>query len=193
MSITTRFVAGFLLAVMLFPHIGCQKSKAPTAKGNADANRQDGSVSDNQESAPMPGKRYQFEGFTFELPSDWKMVQPDRGKTKAMLLIGSDRLDQARGMIKADAGPPVSDTPDEMAKLLAEEFKGTIAEEEFDIDGERALRVSTNSTQLDAPREIFIAYREGRAFLVMGVGVKGTDVTGPIIDIIRSWKWSPQR
>lgn len=186
-----RVLALLLFAAALMCLNGCQKQSAgesTVTQSESFANTEDGS--DPNSTSSTLGNRYQFEGFAFEVPDGWQSVEPDREKTKAMLLKGADQVENAKGLIKIDSGPPVESTPEALAKLLADKFQGTISEDEFDIDGESAIRVSTNSTNLEAPREIFVVYRNGRAYLVMGVAVKGTDVTSPIIDIVRSWRWS---
>lgn len=176
-----------IAAATLLILLGCQKSE-PRAPSESTAASGDTGTENSTDS--QLGPRTQFQGFTIELPSEWKSVKPEFGKTKAMLLKGGTRAEGSKGIIKIEEGPTVGSSAIDMAKIMADKFNGNISENQFDIDGEAAVRVTTDSTHLNAPREVFVVYRKSRAYLVMGVAVKGTDVTGPIIEILRSWRWA---
>lgn len=126
-----------------------------------------------------------FEDFEFEIPAKWSRVQPDRDKTKAMVLLNGTRWDNAEGMLKVDVGKPAFPTVQQMARTLASNEGVPIT-----IDGEEAVQVSTDSTDLSKPKHAIVIFRDGKAYLLMASGIPGTDVTTALDHIVQTWRWT---
>jgi hypothetical protein len=135
-------------------------------------------------------KREHFEGFSFELPRGWSRVAPDRPKTKAMLLLGGERWDQAKGMIKVDVGVPTSPDSKATAEALAKNFGGSVLPELTEIDGEQGIQVQA-SPQGSAlsPSKAMVVFRGEKVYLIMAGAVGGTDISDAFERVRASWEW----
>ena len=98
-------IAGGFLVLSL---VGCGTEPGGNTRGTSGAAPRTGETA---------AKRERFEGFSFELPSGWTRVAPDRDNTKALLVLGKDR-EKAKAMIKIDVGPPGSPNPKDIAETL---------------------------------------------------------------------------
>jgi hypothetical protein len=134
-------------------------------------------------------QRQQFGVFSFEVPGGWSSVTPDRGKTKAMILLGGTKWQNSKAMIKVDVGPPAFPTAQEMAQNFAKTVGGQVAPETLNFDGETATKATTSSTSLTTPREMIIIYRDGNAYLVMAGAVDGVDLTNAMEHVRSTWTW----
>jgi hypothetical protein len=160
---------------------GCSKPDPQTAAPQAtpEAAAEDGS-----------GTRKQCEGFSFEVPTGWSSVPPDRPKTKAMLLIGAEPWNTAKGMIKIDVGAPATPDLKTMAEGLAGNFGGKVQPGQVDVDGETGVRVQASPQGPSlAPREGIVVFHSGKMYLIMAGAVRGTDVADALEHVRATWKW----
>ncbi|HYO09549.1 MAG TPA: hypothetical protein VER17_11310 [Tepidisphaeraceae bacterium] len=139
--------------------------------------------------APQTG-RQQFDEFSFELPPGWLRVDPDRAKTKAMILLGAPRWDQAKGLIKVDVAGPAFPTPQAMAQGLAGGVDGRVDPATLELDGQPCVRVTAGSTDLTKPRGVLIAYRNNQAYMLGAAGPEQTDVLAALEHVRATWKWT---
>jgi hypothetical protein len=133
--------------------------------------------------------RQVFGEFSFEVPNGWTSVTPDREKTRAALLFGGPRWDSAKGMLKVDVGVSPSKTAQEMATAFAQASGGQIDPTPIDVDGEKAVRVTTSSSNMSMPRLFVTVFHDGRAFLIMAASTENTDVSDAFEQVRTSWKW----
>ena len=135
-------------------------------------------------------KRESFEGFSFERPNGWSRAAPDKDNTKAMLLLGGERSDVAKAMIKVDVGTPASRDPKVMAASLAQDFGGKVQPEPADLDGERGIQVLASSPNPGlSSKKALVAIRRGKVYLLMAGAVAGTDISDAFEQVRKSWKW----
>jgi hypothetical protein len=89
-----------------------------------------------------------------------------------------------------DVGSPSLPSPQALADTFVKSLNGKVAKNTVDVDGEKGVRVTTSSKTLNDPRIIIIVYRGGKAYLIMAATIEGTDATGVLEQIRKSWKWS---
>jgi hypothetical protein len=136
------------------------------------------------------GNREHFDGFSFEIPSGWSRVAPDRPKTKAMLLLGGERWDSAKGMLKVDAGAAASGDATATADGLAKNISGEVRPEPIDIDGERGILIQASPTGAAmSPTRALVVFHKGEVHLIMAGAVSGVDVTNAFSHVCKTWKW----
>lgn len=173
---------GSIASLLLMPGlIGCEKAPDEPARGEAAVASQ---------TSDAPTKREHFEGFSFELPYGWSRVSPDEPKTKAMLLLGGERWDVAKGMVKVDVGKPTSPDARATADGLAKNISGGVLPEPADVDGEQGIQVQASSHGATlSPIKAIVVFRGGRVYLIMAGEVAGTDVSDAFEHIRKTWKW----
>lgn len=136
-------------------------------------------------SAPTPAS---FDGFAFEVPAGWSQVRPDRNQTKAMLTFGSTSPTGADGLIKIEVGKPtIPDVRKTAASLAGAD--GQVLPTSLTVDGVEAVRVETPSTDLNRPHHAVAAIRNGRLYLIMAAGARGTDVSAGFEHVLKTWHW----
>ncbi len=134
--------------------------------------------------------KHSFGDFSFTIPNGWKVVTPDRDKTKAMLLLDGTTLQDAKAMIKVDVGAPTAPTAEALAQLFAKSTGGTVSPEPLDFDGTPGIIASTTSTAMSTPRNLTVVFRANQVYLLMVAANEGVDVSAPIAEIRQSWTWS---
>jgi len=147
--------------------------------------------SDPKQSAAAAKNRERFEGFSFELPDDWIRVEPDKPKTRAMLLLGAERWNLAEAMIKIDVGKPVVNDTKALAKKFVDDLGGAVRQQEILIDGEKGIHVTSikAAPTLAQPTDVAVIMHEGRVFLIMGAAKTHGVIAEPLETILQSWRW----
>ena len=129
-----------------------------------------------------------FGDFEFAIPAKWSRVEPDRGKTAAMLLLNGTRWDNADAMIKVDVGKPAKSSARELAKALAGK-DGKVDPDPVSVDGTEGIKFENTSTDMSRPKAGIVIFRDKKAYLVMAAQQRGTDVSDALEQITKSWKW----
>ncbi len=169
-------IAGGFLVLSL---VGCGTEPGGNTRGTSGAAPRTGETA---------AKRERFEGFSFELPSGWTRVAPDRDNTKALLVLGKDR-EKAKAMIKIDVGPPGSPNPKDIAETLAHDCGGKVQPEPVNLDGVRAVQVLVSSPTPGRPSEAIVVIRGGKVYVMTAGAVAGTDFSDGFEHVRKSWKW----
>ena len=169
-----------LLAILCA--VGCTGKSTTPAEGDTT------SVSRFSESA-VPDESKSFGDFSFQTPSGWSVVTPDRDKTKAMLLLEGTTWQNAKAMIKVDVGSPAAPTGEQLAEGFANSAGGKVSPDVLDFDGTPGVSVSTSSTEMTTPRQMIIVYRDGKAYLLMIGATAGVDIGDAVSHVRESWKW----
>jgi hypothetical protein len=128
-----------------------------------------------------------FGDFEFSIPEGWIRVKPDRGETKAMILLNGTVWHKADGMLKVDVGKPALPTAKATAQALSSSDGVSIS-----VDGQDAIKVSTASTDMSKPHHAVVIYRGDKVYLVMAAGLLGTDVSNALDYVIETWNWTVQ-
>lgn len=196
-----------LLALAVVLLVGCSE-KAPSQQSKGASTQASQSVNpvpapdgrNTREGAPVHSRpdtsttalraRLQLDEFSFVIPGGWSSIAPDRTKTKAMLLLGGTRWDNAKGMIKIDVGVPTCPTVQETADSFARGGKGRVSPDAVNVDGEKGVRVATSSRSMSVPREVVVIYRNGKVYLVMAGALDGTEVSEALEQVLSTWKWA---
>jgi uncharacterized protein YbdZ (MbtH family) len=134
--------------------------------------------------------QHSFGDFSFTIPSGWKVVAPDRDKTKAMILLDGTTVQNAKAMIKVDVGNPTAPSAEALAQGFAKSAGGTVSPEPLDFDGTQGINASTSSSEMTTPRNLIVILRGNRVYLLMVGAVEGVDVAAPIAAIRKSWSWT---
>jgi hypothetical protein len=169
-----------LAAALLCPLAGCTKNDAPLP---------------GEPAKPTPPQspvatREQFDGFSCEVPPGWSRVSPDRQQTKAMLLLGSDRWNTAKAMIKVDVGKPAEPDPRALAEKLAGQLAGSVQPDAVQVDGVPGVRAKMpDKRTFDSPIEAIVVFRGDRAYLIFAGSADGTEVSRALEHVRASWKW----
>jgi hypothetical protein len=129
-----------------------------------------------------------FDAFRFEVPAGWTQIRPDREKTKATILLNSAAGNKIEGMLKVDVGKPAFSAARQMAEAIAGR-DGHVLPDPVLLDGTEGIRVETTSNDLSRPRFAVVAFREEKAYLIFGAGVKGVDVSKPFDQVLKTWRW----
>ncbi len=195
-----------LLALAVLLLVGCSE-KAPSQPPQETSTRTSPSASpvsapkgrNGRDAAPSQPQgntgttalqaRLQLDEFSFVIPGGWSSIAPDQNKTKAMLLLGGARWDNAKGMIKIDVGLPVYPTAYETAESFVRSAEGQVSPDAVNVDGEKGVRVVIRSNSMAVPREVVVIFRQGHAYLVMAGAVDGTEVSEAIEEMLSTWKW----
>ena len=107
-----------------------------------------------------------------------------------MLLLGGERWDEAKAMIKVDVGPPASPDPKAIADSLARDFGGSVQPETADLDGQRDVQVLASSPKPGlSSKKAIVVIRRGKLYLLMAGAVAGTEISDAFEQIRKSWKW----
>jgi hypothetical protein len=128
-----------------------------------------------------------FGDFSADVPEGWVSVTPQPGKTKALMVIGTNP--DFAGVMLVDVGPPVQPTAQATAEEFAKENSGQVSPDAVALDGVDGVRVTTSSTSTEAPREIIIVHRNSTVYLLMGAGLESIDVTSAVERVRSTWKW----
>lgn len=175
----------FVVIIACHCLLGCRDgADTPSSLQPTQGTNRSAKISDESNS------RHGFGDFSFTIPNEWKLVTPDRNKTKAMLLLDGTSWQNAKAMIKVDVGSPTAPTAEALAKTFAAEVGGTVSQEPLDFDGASGIYVSTSSTNLATPRIMILILRRNQLYLVMAAAVTEVDVSSPIATIRESWKWT---
>jgi hypothetical protein len=164
--------------------VGCTSSTTPPPAG-AQASTVETTTESNRTDASQL-----FGDFSFSIPNGWTVVNPDRKKTKAMLLLDGTTWQNAKAMIKVDVGMPAAPTAKQTAESFAKSAKGSVSPETMDFDGEPGFIALTSSAKLTTPRIVIVLYHDGKAYLLMIGATDGIDVDDAVSHIRKSWKWN---
>lgn len=173
-----------VLTAALICVAGCRDD---TAQPSATENTQ---LSPTVASGEQNSELNNFGDFSFSVPKGWNIVAPDRGKTKAMLLLDGTDWQNAKAMIKIDVGTPTAPSAKQLADGLANSAGGTVSTDSLDFDGTPGVSASTSSTTLNTPRDMTIIYRNGKAYLLMAGAIEGVELSKAISHVRKSWKWT---
>jgi hypothetical protein len=164
--------------------VGCTSSTKPPPTG-AQASTVETTTESNRNDASQL-----FGDFSFSIPNGWTVVNPDRKKTKAMLLLDGTTWQNAKAMIKVDVGMPAAPTAKQTAESFAKSAKGSVSPETMDFDGEPGFIALTSSDKMTTPRIVIVLYHDLKAYLLMIGATEGIDVDGAVSHIRKSWKWN---
>jgi hypothetical protein len=149
----------------------------------------DRSLQARQPRRPSAEKKFEsFGDFKFELPTGWSKVQPDRGKTVAMILLNGKTWDKADGMIKIDVGKPAVPTAEAMARSLAG-ADGQVLRKPVSLDGHDGVRVKTASEDMSRPHHAVVCYKDGKVYLLMAAAVNGKQIDDAFNHVLKTWHW----
>ena len=136
--------------------------------------------------------RFPSFGVVFALPAGWSEV-PREKAGRVGQWIGPDSTPAAvKQLVMVETGRPGATSADAMAKGLARNFGGVVADDPTTLGGEPALlvRAENNDDEL-APVVGLVCVHGDNVFLVMGGAVKGKDVAPDVEAIRKSWRWTP--
>jgi hypothetical protein len=136
--------------------------------------------------------RYPTFGVAFRVPKGWEEQLRDKGKTVARWLSPGSVPKNPTAMIVVECGHTPDRSVDEVARGLAKNFNGAVADRPTTLDGTRALRiVANNDGRTLRPVEGLAAIHDGLLYLVMGGVTTGHSVADELEAIRASWKWLP--
>ena len=164
--------------------VGCTSSTTPPPAGTHASTVETTTESNRTDASQL------FGDFSFSIPNGWTVVNPDRKKTKAMLLLDGTTWQNAKAMIKVDVGMPAAPTAKQTAESFAKSAKGSVSPEIMDFDGEPGFIALTSSDKLTTPRIAIVLYHDGKAYLLMIGATQGIDVDDSVSHIRKSWKWN---
>ncbi|MEZ6095273.1 MAG: hypothetical protein R3C03_13750 [Pirellulaceae bacterium] len=174
----------FCISLAALCFIGCNDNFVDPSVGDRTSsitNSVEPSRSDNAKS---------FGEFSFSIPDGWTIVAPDRDKTKAMLLLDGTNWQNAKAMIKVDVVVPKAPSATKIAEMFASNVGGNVSEDFMEFDGESGVLVSTTSVDLATPRNMFVIFRDGKAYLLMAGAASDIDLSDAVSSIRSSWKWT---
>lgn len=183
-SLLTRFTIQFSMLLATILPCGCNNSPSPIDPSSSTRSDE---LANTDKAASTSQK---FGDFSFEVPAGWTVVEPDRSKTKAMLVLGGGNGQQVLAMIKVDVGQPAAPTSRQLAEAFANSSGGTISETPIDLDGSAGTLATTPSNDLATPKNMLIVFRGQKAYLIMGAATQGIDLSNAISQITESWRWS---
>jgi hypothetical protein len=129
-----------------------------------------------------------FGNFQFEIPAGWSRIQPDRGKTEAMILLNGDAPGHVQGMLKVDVGKPLLPDAGQVARSLAGK-DGRVLPDSVTVDGTDGVRIETPSADMTRPRLAVVVFRDEKVYLIMAA-TNGADISGAFDEVLKSWRWN---
>jgi hypothetical protein len=150
--------------------------------------------SDASASDPAQGNltSYPTAGVSFREPKGWLEQVKDKGKTIAWWISPDSRPGKPAAMIMIECGQTKDSSLEEVARGLAQNFRGTVDDHPTSLGGTRALRIrARNESPSLRPVEGLAAIHDGRLYLVMGGVIAGHSVTDELESIRASWIWVP--
>ena len=128
-------------------------------------------------------------GASFDGPRGWQALSRDGGSRVARW-AQVDARGTPTHLLLVDAGKPTEKTTDAAAALLAQRFKGKVAEQATEVDGERALRVEAEHPGRGMqPVEILVTSHDGLVYFVFGGMAQPGSCRDAIEQVRKSWKW----
>ncbi len=189
----TNLLTGLLALIAMKSFFGCN-SNSPSPNNDARGSNQSEAlaVESNTGGAPYSGIQEtvtEFETFSFVIPARWTSMPPDRGKTKALLVLTGGNPGGAMAMIKVDVGKSAVPDLRTAAESFAKSFGGTVDAESVTLDGVEAFRVTTDSKRLEVPSHALLLSKNEMLTMVMGAGPPEADIKGALSKLIDTWKW----
>ncbi len=145
-------------------------------------------------SEPQPGElvRYPTFGVAFQEPKGWAEQIRDKGKTIARWIKPDSVTKRPIAMIVVEGGRTPARSLDDVARGLAKNFHGTVADRPTTLGGTRALRIVAHSDgEALRPVEGLATIHDGLLYLVMGGVTAGHSVADELEAIRTSWTWIP--
>lgn len=133
---------------------------------------------------------HQFGPFACTIPSGWMVFPPDGRNNIAVIVPKGTTKETIKAAIRVDTGTPNEPTPMELAEQFTKRTGGVIVDKRMELDGEECVAATTKSNTFKTPRNMIIAFRNGKVFLLMAGGVKDVDLETPLAKIRESWKWT---
>jgi len=133
------------------------------------------------------GGRASFGDFSVVTPSGWASTTPDRQKTAAMFLLGDESLQNARALIKIDAGKCQFENGREAVAAFA---GGKMTPTAISLGDNEAFQIEMPAGGgMSRPRFVAASVRDHKLYLIMGAGADDVDLAGAFQQIINTWRW----
>ncbi len=136
--------------------------------------------------------RYPTFGVEFKAPSGWSEQMRDKPKTVARWISPGSTPEKPTAMITVECGRTPARSLEAVARGLAQNFRGAVADPPTTLGGTPALRVvARNDGRTLRPVEGLVAIHDGLLYLVMGGATAGHSVADELEAIRASWSWMP--
>jgi len=136
--------------------------------------------------------RYPTFGVALSQPKGWAEQMRDKGKTVVRWISPDSVPEKPAAMIMVECGQTTSHSLDELARGLAQNFHGVVADRPTTLGGTRALRVvAKNDGRTLRPVEGLATIHDGFVYLVIGGVTAGHSVADELEAIRASWTWMP--
>jgi hypothetical protein len=131
-------------------------------------------------------------GVAFIVPAGWAEQMRDKGKTIAAWISPDSAPGKPNARIIVECGRTPDRSLDDVARGLARNLHGTVADRPTTLGGTRALRITANTDgRTLRPVEGVAAIHDGLLYLLMGGVTAGHSVAEELEAIRASWSWIP--
>ena len=126
----------------------------------------------------------------FKAPAGWSEQMRDKAKTVVRWISPGSAPAKPDAMIMVECGRTPAGSLEAVARGLAQNFRGAVADLPTTLGGTRALRVvAKNDARTLRPVEGLVTIHDGLLYLVMGGATAGHSVADELEAIRASWSW----
>ena len=89
-----------------------------------------------------------------------------------------------------DVGKPIGSAK-ELAQSLAGK-DGKVYPDKVAVDGVDGIKVESTSDNMSRPKYAVVVFRDSKVYLIMAAQLPGTNVSGVLDQVVKSWKWKKE-